>query len=655
MENSQNELDIEPLGSPSFDQLGGGSIPLEVMQRNENVNHNSTSSAGGLFFADMHLDLDEAHEIAETPEAAKPVLGKSSSYDSDTARNKLTLPSLGSLQDYVIEEEDQEATSPVSSFRDKQDFSRISHFEVSHPPKSPPRMPRDVPWGIAFILIVPASLIRPILMEEREQISSRLTRYPLSTATIHALCWAGVSAWVLSRFMYRTVAGGEGDNERHVIAQALTMSAPISVLVYIALAVIIWFECPDIRLATLIPVWYTVRDVFLFRRWKRSIQEGSTSRHTFFQALVCMALDILSRSLRRSSFFRVLSGVLFVQFLVLVLWRWAILGALGAGSYWTLIVAALGGKWASGTVARLLSLVASGGVTGWMLDQSILAQNLPETEPTDDNSPDAYSSVVGSVYRGVDMEDVYDDDDFDLEEDLETPSGRRPGSDWSSNSTVRSVLLSGLTTSFGSVAECGLLGGPAQFIWSQIRKVEIAKQVISNERNHGDFRGMEIGTHEVSLLTRIWIGITTGARNFVRTFSDLAMPHVAAYYKSYQRAAKDVAHLIEQSGVEAIIHDDISTHICSCVGGVVSGIIVILTGHVLLQQRKNASEPVSDVQILENMLLAFVLSYTMIFTVMEPLRASIKAVYVSFAQHPRGLSQAFPLIYHRLTRLSGRR
>jgi hypothetical protein len=27
-------------------------------------------------------------------------------------------------------------------------------------------------------------------------------------------------------------------------------------------------------------------------------------------------------------------------------------------------------------------------------------------------------------------------------------------------------------------------------------------------------------------------------------------------------------------------------------------------------------------------------------------------VYVCFAQHPRSLSQAFPLIFHRLTRLS---
>lgn len=57
--------------------------------------------------------------------------------------------------------------------------------------------------------------------------------------------------------------------------------------------------------------------------------------------------------------------------------------------------------------------------------------------------------------------------------------------------------------------------------------------------------------------------------------------------------------------------------------------------------------------MLANLLLSFYLSYTVLFAALEPLRASIKAVYVSFAQHPDSLSAAFPLIYHRLSRLSG--
>jgi hypothetical protein len=88
---------------------------------------------------------------------------------------------------------------------------------------------------------------------------------------------------------------------------------------------------------------------------------------------------------------------------------------------------------------------------------------------------------------------------------------------------------------------------------------------------------------------------------------------------------------------------------CACVGGTISGAIVMFTTYLELHK---VDVNVSDWQVAENMLLSFLLSYTLIFTVMEPLRAAIKSVYVSFAQHPRSLSHAFPIIFHRLSRLS---
>lgn len=143
-------------------------------------------------------------------------------------------------------------------------------------------------------------------------------------------------------------------------------------------------------------------------------------------------------------------------------------------------------------------------------------------------------------------------------------------------------------------------------------------------------------------------------RGFVRSHSDLAMSHVAAYFLSYQRAANDVAVLIETSGVESIIHDDITTHMCSSVGHLLSGSIVLVFGLMLVTHRNAiASDPLSDASLLEAILLSYVLSYTVLFTVLEPLRAAIKAVYVCFAEHPLSLSQAFPLIYQRLMRISG--
>ena len=90
---------------------------------------------------------------------------------------------------------------------------------------------------------------------------------------------------------------------------------------------------------------------------------------------------------------------------------------------------------------------------------------------------------------------------------------------------------------------------------------------------------------------------------------------------------------------------------CSCIGGSITGIILILTGNLLLYQRKKYTD-VDDVAVVENMVLAFILSYTLVFTVLEPLRAAVKSIYVSFAQNPKCISQEYPLIYHRLCRLS---
>jgi hypothetical protein len=207
-----------------------------------------------------------------------------------------------------------------------------------------------------------------------------------------------------------------------------------------------------------------------------------------------------------------------------------------------------------------------------------------------------------------------------------------------------------VTTSFGSVAQCGLLGGLAQFTWSVLRNADSLSTSFS-QRSLG-FRGMQIGqdgARGVSVIWKIVNKASIVARSFVRTHSDLAMCHVAAYYKCYQRAASDVMALVDASGVEPIIHDDMTTHMCACVCSSISGLIVIIIGTIVSHRRP---ENVSDEAIVQSMLLAFIFCYTLLFTVMEPLRASIKAIYVCFAEHPQSLSQAFPLIFHRLSRIS---
>jgi uncharacterized membrane protein YozB (DUF420 family) len=102
------------------------------------------------------------------------------------------------------------------------------------------------------------------------------------------------------------------------------------------------------------------------------------------------------------------------------------------------------------------------------------------------------------------------------------------------------------------------------------------------------------------------------------------------------------------TGLGAIVHDDISTSMCASLCFAVSGIIVVIVGVTLSHHRGY----LSDTVLCDTMVISFLMSYVILFTTMEPLRASIKALYVCFAQYPASLSQAFPLVYHRLVRIS---
>ena len=92
---------------------------------------------------------------------------------------------------------------------------------------------------------------------------------------------------------------------------------------------------------------------------------SSHDRKTFFRALACAALDILSRSLRRKSFVRVASALMGVQFICVLLWWGALPVVLSVQIFnedgvvtkfmhllW-LLSALVAGKWATGTVAKL--------------------------------------------------------------------------------------------------------------------------------------------------------------------------------------------------------------------------------------------------------------------------------------------------------------
>jgi len=626
---------------------------------NASPSHGSRENLSGTpFFADVMMDLSEAHDLAETPDASRPRFNQEQ-ISSENIMNNIKLPSLSN--DSLVDEGNIPETPTVAAEAPRQ-MARISNFEevtIESASKSVPRFPRDVPWAISFLIFVPISLIWPMITSSEPH---SLAVHPLSTATMHSLLWAGVAAILVSRIMYRTAPGGDGDDARFVVGSLLTASVSVSIAVNFVLTLLILSWLPRARWGALLPAFAGIRDMILYIKWRPQRQA--------FEAVSSMVLDVLSRSLRRASFFRMLALILALQWFVLFLWRLALLHALGH-SFLQTVVTLIGFKWATGWMTRLLSLVASAGTMSWFAGQASLVQNSNgDTSTFDEDEEDgevgiteAYRTVDASVYQSVaDVDDVLDDDDFEEEEEgVPSPRahGQRDGLHSGQQPTVKSILFNGVVYSFGSLAHGGLLGGLAQFVWSQIRKVEMRQQ-------GSGFQGMQVG-HSESVASTLYTQLSVLARSFVTRHSDLAMCHVAAFHKNYHRAAKDVCRIVEDSGkfpyfllwtllttvaigVEPILHDDISTHICSCVGNAISGIIVIIAGTLLQHQRKRAD--ISDSEDLVNMLAAFLLCYTLLFTVMEPMRASIKAVYVSFAQQPESLSRAFPLIYHRLQRLT---
>ena len=291
-----------------------------------------------------------------------------------------------------------------------------------------------------------------------------------------------------------------------------------------------------------------------------------------------------------------------------------------------LLITLTSGKWATDITARLIGYVTSGGVASWFGSQTTLImermkveeeerrirrsrQKPPQSTPnkvletisenddsnTEDNGdhraylggkysmPEAYRTASASAYAPVmDFDEEFvchdDDDDADYNDDdddsVEQRDNRRSGSTSASSqkhtslsskssTTVKSFLAAGCTISFGSVAQCGLLGNLAQMLWSFVRNINAMEFFLqrfhpqSNSGSHG-FRGMNISTDGSTVvstsqrwkyaISEWWRTMDATIRSFVCSHSDLAMSHVAMYYKSYQMAAKDVAALIETSG-----------------------------------------------------------------------------------------------------------
>jgi len=309
---------------------------------------------------------------------------------------------------------DNNATTSILSLRQRlqQHRHRSNHNHSGRP------YPRDLQWTTAFCTLLPIGLFiphfyysnhyiehhnkcefHPTLLEECTPLHSSLSSMALSTASHSTILFATFGATLLSigvlQLLYLHPGGGDGDDIRHTnVTRTLLLSANVSVWMDIILGFMIWVWLPNARGMVVIPFSLMVRDVWWrmrktgsalpsFRRRGgvsggngdgRSSNRGgagtsvtsSHDRKTFFRALACAALDILSRSLRRKSFVRVASIILVTQFIVVSIW-WGTISVILSVEIFTedgvftkfmhrvwLLAALVAGKWATGTVARLL-------------------------------------------------------------------------------------------------------------------------------------------------------------------------------------------------------------------------------------------------------------------------------------------------------------
>jgi len=483
-------------------------------------------------------------------------------------------------------------------------FTAPSQHQPTYRPR-PPRRPRDTKWTTTFLLSLPFLFLPSLLHHHAtSQHSSSIesSKIPLMATTIAAILFA--------RVFYLSRGGGEGEDQRYLTSQILIVSN-ISTCFILPLLTITFYNLNiSTQVYNLIVTglaYLTARDIYIFaklfesnRSWMREgVNDGERA---FYRMIVNASLDILSRSLRSKSFYRVVVFILLLQMVLCFFLKSVLEHALESGrkggglSFWQYLwlgIVSVMGYWVVNVLIRVLGYLACGGVTAWFAQQSSMMEDMEtmrrrEMEEIDadvgrggtglegghldvESMPEAYRAVDASAYSlGIEFDEGMDDDYGD-EDGILMDSTDRNGhggggqngsrsSTWgpSSNntSTVKAFLKSAFGVSFGSIVHCALLGGVASCTWSMLNTIDwiMSSSLRLAPFRLGTFRGMRVGDDSDdngSMSDRLlvkWQRAISLSRAFVRNHNDLALCHVAAYYKSYTRAANDVMVLVNTSG-----------------------------------------------------------------------------------------------------------
>jgi hypothetical protein len=616
------------------------------------------------FFADATLDIHEAHQIAELP-TPEILSSRSRSLGSTITCHIPQPPRLTAVLSNGSADDEHEAAAFTirDSLEMKHDNGnngnnvnnqrRVDTVDCVHSsnqgfgnlstyrPRAP-RRARDVIWAISFLFYIPLSLILVPHLLAKGADPNDIDRPPLVNwyhfGTI-PLIISSLLGVILARILYLTHGGGDGDDVRSIASRLMIGCNFLTCLTSPILTLQIYYldihDSNPFTIALLIGwIIHSIREVSIFsnqifsslgsrnnayhsREWMGRLDvEGASpeiqGQRTFVRELTHVTLDVLSRSLRCQSFYRVLCLVVAIQGVLVFFLRGIYMqlsveasssnggsnvlgGRLGFG------MALVGGFWVCNACIKILGLLASGGITAWFAQQSLLLQEVHNADlglgavrdqltredleygevlsshignsPTSIGvgiMPDAYRTVDASAYTSViDFDDGLDDDYEELElsptrsqdsmrqgrqgrQGKRTFRSKQKESKWTgggsdSPSTVKSFLFMAMTTSFGSIAQCALLSWLAQFIWWFTHELE---RLAYTSRRYlplrpGGFRGMAVGAQGSEPWSQRLKFVT---RRFVRNRTDLALCHVAAYFKSYQKAANDVMALVDGSG-----------------------------------------------------------------------------------------------------------
>ena len=491
-----------------------------------------------------------------------------------------------------------------------------STFNINNQPvyrPRPPHRPRDTKWTTSFLVSLPFLFLPRLLSpnanaDDADTNTNTSIHHQIHRADIYIIFTLGISV-LLARVFYLSRGGGEGDDRRHTAGQILLVAniASCGILPLVTISFYNLHISGGFYAFILLGLAYwTIRDIFfaakLFQSGRYIVEGVNDGQRAFFRMLVNASLDILSRSFRCQSFYRVIVILLTLQLGILLGLRKALEYAIAMPypfHFWWVLFVGVIGYWCVNVVIRVLGYLACGGVTAWFAQQGALIEDIErmrrreegddfdedELDSTEVNAntmmPEAYRNVDSSAYSmGIEFDEGMDDDfgdDAPTISSITGMNGRNASASSGENDSryastgtgtgtgttfrsdgggnVKSFCKSAIGISFGSIVHCAIAGGVANIAWDFLRTVEWIASLSSRfaPLRPGNFRGMTVGGDfsDGNLRDRLiakWQRLISASRAFVRNRNDLALCHVAAYYKGYTRAANDVMTVIDVSG-----------------------------------------------------------------------------------------------------------